>query len=143
MSSAHSFRSLFTAPLTSEAQKPSGRVGDVGLGGLGHLAVQYSRAMGCDPVIFSRNDSKRDDAMKLRAKEFHVAPTPPEGAKLDIKDGVNISLSCGDGLLDFKLYELNISHMNSPSRFRRFMPILARHATIVPLIIQREPLVIP
>jgi len=64
---------------------------------------------------------------------------PPEGVKLDVKDGVNrvnILLSCGDGLPDFELYELNISHMNSPS-------ILARRATIVPLIIQGEPLIIP
>jgi alcohol dehydrogenase (NADP+) len=87
----------------------------VGLGGLEHLAVQYARAMGCDPVIFSRNESKRDDAMKLGAKEFHVAPTSPKGAKLDVKDGVNILLLCGDGLPNFELYELNISHMNSPS----------------------------
>jgi alcohol dehydrogenase (NADP+) len=115
----------------------------VGLGGLGYLAVQYARAMGCDPVIFSWNESKRDDGMKLGAKEFHVAPTSPNGAKLDVKDGVNILLLCGDGLPDFELYELKISHMNSRSRFRRFMPILAQRATIVPLIIQREPLVIP
>lgn len=42
-----------------------------GLGGLGHLAVQYSRAMGYRTVaVSSGGDEKRDFAMKLGANEF-------------------------------------------------------------------------
>ncbi|TVY85615.1 alcohol dehydrogenase [Lachnellula willkommii] len=35
--------------------KSSDRVGVVGFGGLGHLAVLYARAMGCETVVFSRS----------------------------------------------------------------------------------------
>ncbi|KAH6681749.1 NADP-dependent alcohol dehydrogenase [Halenospora varia] len=106
--------------------KPSDRVGIVGLGGLGHLAIQYAKAWGCDPVVFSRSAHKKDDAMRLGAKEFHLIPSS-SGEKFDPMLGVNVLLLCGNGLPDFGL----------------FMPALARRATIVPLIIQGKPLVIP
>ncbi|TVY81518.1 alcohol dehydrogenase [Lachnellula suecica] len=106
--------------------KPSDRVGIVGLGGLGHMAVQYAKAMGCDPVVFSRSPAKKEDALKLGAKEFHLIPSSPE-VGLEVTDGIHVLLLCGDRLPNFE----------------QFMPVLARRATIVPLIIQGEPLVIP
>ncbi|KKY16385.1 putative alcohol dehydrogenase [Diplodia seriata] len=41
-----------------------------GLGGLGHLAVQYSRKMGYRTVALSRDGSKKDFAMKLGATDY-------------------------------------------------------------------------
>ncbi|KAF2643815.1 alcohol dehydrogenase [Massarina eburnea CBS 473.64] len=41
-----------------------------GLGGLGHLAVQYSRKMGYRTVALSSSDSKRDFAKKLGANDY-------------------------------------------------------------------------
>jgi alcohol dehydrogenase (NADP+) len=82
--------------------KPSDRVGIIGLGGLGHLAVQYARAWGCDPVVFSRTEEKREDSMKLGAKEFHVVPFS-EGAELNVDKGINVLLLCGGALPDFDL----------------------------------------
>ncbi|KAK7547340.1 chaperonin 10-like protein [Phyllosticta citricarpa] len=41
-----------------------------GLGGLGHLALQYSRKMGYKTVAISSSDSKRDFAMKLGANAY-------------------------------------------------------------------------
>ena len=70
------------------------------MGGLGHLAVQYAKAWGCDPVVFSRDESKRDDAMKLGATDFHVIPSSDNG-KLEVKDGVHVLLFCGGALPDF------------------------------------------
>lgn len=81
--------------------KPSDRVGIVGLGGLGHLAVQYARAWGCDPVVFSRDSGKQEDAYKLGAKEFCVVPSSSEH-RLDLKDDVNVLLLCGGSLPDFE-----------------------------------------
>lgn len=80
--------------------KPSDRVGIVGMGGLGHLAVQYAKAWGCDPVVFSRDESKRDDAMKLGATDFYVIPLGDDD-ELKVKDGVNVLLLCGGALPDF------------------------------------------
>jgi D-arabinose 1-dehydrogenase-like Zn-dependent alcohol dehydrogenase len=50
--------------------KPTDRVGVVGVGGLGHLAIQFAAKMGCDVVVFSGSDSKKDEALKLGATEF-------------------------------------------------------------------------
>lgn len=50
--------------------KPTDRVGVMGVGGLGHLAIQFAAKMGCDVVVFSGSDSKKDEATKLGAKEF-------------------------------------------------------------------------
>ena len=48
------------------------RVGIVGVGGLGHLAIQFAAAMGCEVVTFSGTDSKKEESIKLGAKEFYA-----------------------------------------------------------------------
>jgi uncharacterized zinc-type alcohol dehydrogenase-like protein len=45
------------------------RVGVVGIGGLGHLALQFLREWGCEVVAFTSSDSKREEALKLGAHE--------------------------------------------------------------------------
>jgi uncharacterized zinc-type alcohol dehydrogenase-like protein len=46
------------------------RVGVVGLGGLGHMAVKIAAAMGAEVTLFSSSDRKRDDAKRLGAHEY-------------------------------------------------------------------------
>ena len=46
------------------------RVGVVGLGGLGHMAVKFARAMGAHVTVFSTSPGKERDAMKLGANDF-------------------------------------------------------------------------
>jgi D-arabinose 1-dehydrogenase-like Zn-dependent alcohol dehydrogenase len=53
--------------------KSTDRVGVIGVGGLGHLAIQFAVAMGCEVVVFSGTNSKREESMKLGAKEFYAA----------------------------------------------------------------------
>lgn len=57
--------------------RPTSRVGIVGVGGLGHLAIQFAAKMGCQVVVFSGTDNKKDEAKKLGASEFHAT----KGAK--------------------------------------------------------------
>ncbi len=49
----------------------------VGLGGLGHMAVKIGRALGAEVTVFSRSDSKREDATRLGASDY--ASTSQEG----------------------------------------------------------------
>jgi len=78
------------------------RVGIVGLGGLGHLAVMYARAMGCDVTVFSGSEVKREDSMALGATEFCVLPRE-KGVAPTSKGGINVLLLCGGGLPDFEV----------------------------------------
>ena len=52
--------------------RPTARVGIVGVGGLGHLAIQFAAKMGCQVVVFSGTDSKKEEAIKLGAVEFYA-----------------------------------------------------------------------
>jgi uncharacterized zinc-type alcohol dehydrogenase-like protein len=54
------------------------RLGVVGIGGLGHLALQYGRAMGCHVTAFSSSTDKAEEAKQFGADEF--VATKEEGA---------------------------------------------------------------
>jgi uncharacterized zinc-type alcohol dehydrogenase-like protein len=45
------------------------KVGVVGLGGLGHMAVKFGRALGAHVVVFTTSPNKKEDALRLGAHE--------------------------------------------------------------------------
>lgn len=49
------------APLSMHA-KPTDRVGIIGIGGLGHMAVKFAAAYGCDVTAFTSSESKFEEA---------------------------------------------------------------------------------
>ncbi|KAI8605037.1 putative quinone oxidoreductase [Dissophora ornata] len=66
------------APLKQHGAGPGMRVGVIGIGGLGHLAIQWASALNCDEVVaISTSDSKREESKKLGATKF-VNSTKPE-----------------------------------------------------------------
>ncbi|KAL8291237.1 hypothetical protein RQP46_002215 [Phenoliferia psychrophenolica] len=56
------------APLKRFGCGPGKKVGVVGIGGLGHLALQWAAAMGAETFALSHSDSKIADATKLGVK---------------------------------------------------------------------------
>ncbi|KAH9903922.1 GroES-like protein [Xylariomycetidae sp. FL2044] len=60
---------VFTA-LHGYDLQPTETVGIMGVGGLGHLAIQFAAKMGCRVVVLSGSDSKKEEAMRLGAHEF-------------------------------------------------------------------------
>ena len=52
--------------------QPTDRIGIIGMGGLGHLAIQFAAKMGCDVVVFSGTDSKKEEAKHLGATDFYA-----------------------------------------------------------------------
>ncbi|KAJ3096320.1 hypothetical protein HDU97_006021 [Phlyctochytrium planicorne] len=60
------------SPLKRFGAGPGKRVGVAGIGGLGHLAVQFASKMGAETVAISTSTSKAEDAKALGAKHFHV-----------------------------------------------------------------------
>jgi alcohol dehydrogenase (NADP+) len=65
-------------PLVSYGAGPGKRVGVVGIGGLGHFALLFAKAMNCDKVVaISRSSSKKTDALKLGADSFIATGEDP------------------------------------------------------------------
>jgi len=52
---------------------PGKKVGVVGLGGLGHMAVKFAHALGAHVVVFTTSPGKKDDACRLGADEVVVS----------------------------------------------------------------------
>ena len=57
------------SPLRHWGVGPGKKVGIVGLGGLGHMALKFSRAFGAHTVAFTTSPHKREDALRLGADE--------------------------------------------------------------------------
>lgn len=76
------------SPLKRYGTKKGMKVGVVGLGGLGHMAVKIAKAMGAEVTVFSTSPNKEADAKKLGAKNFVVTSVPenfaPMAGKLDL-----------------------------------------------------------
>lgn len=58
------------SPLRSHGVNPASRVGVVGIGGLGHLAIQFARAFGAHVTAFSTSAEKEEEARALGAHRF-------------------------------------------------------------------------
>lgn len=104
--------------------QPTSRVGVLGVGGLGHLAIQFAAKMGCEVVVFSGTDGKKDEAMKLGASEFHATKGID---KLKLDRGIDILLVTTSAQPDWKLY----------------LPAMAPGGTIFPLSVAQGDLRIP
>jgi uncharacterized zinc-type alcohol dehydrogenase-like protein len=50
--------------------RPQSRVGVIGIGGLGHLAIRFARAFGCEVTAFSSTPDKETEARALGAHHF-------------------------------------------------------------------------
>ena len=66
------------SPLREWKVGPGQKVGVVGLGGLGHMAVKIANAMGAHVVLFTTSPNKKEDALRLGASEVVVSKNKEE-----------------------------------------------------------------
>src|SRR5438105_2544422 len=59
----------------------SKKVGVVGLGGLGHMAVKFAHAFGAHVVVFTTSPNKKEDALRLGADEVVISRNAGEMQK--------------------------------------------------------------
>lgn len=69
------------SPLRHWKVGPGKRVGIVGLGGLGHMAVKLAHAMGAHVVLFTTSPAKTADAKRLGADEVCISKDPEQMAR--------------------------------------------------------------
>jgi uncharacterized zinc-type alcohol dehydrogenase-like protein len=58
------------SPIRNYGVRPSSRVGVIGIGGLGHLGIQFAKAFGAEVTAFSTSKEKESEARKLGAHHF-------------------------------------------------------------------------
>ena len=61
------------SPMRHWGVAPGKKVGVIGLGGLGHMAVKFGDAFGAHVVVFTTSVDKKDDAIRLGADEVVVS----------------------------------------------------------------------
>jgi D-arabinose 1-dehydrogenase-like Zn-dependent alcohol dehydrogenase len=71
---------------------PGDRVAILGVGGLGHLGIQFSRAMGFETIAINRGTAKKDDAIKLGAHHYIDATEGDVAESLNDLGGVAVVL---------------------------------------------------
>lgn len=69
------------SPLRTWLVGPGSRVGVIGLGGLGHMAVKLAAGLGADVTVLSRSNDKEADALKLGADRLLVSTDEEAMAK--------------------------------------------------------------
>jgi uncharacterized zinc-type alcohol dehydrogenase-like protein len=58
------------SPLRNFGIRPYSRVGVIGIGGLGHMGLQFARAFGAEVTAFSTSKDKEEEAKRLGAHHF-------------------------------------------------------------------------
>ncbi len=83
-------------PIILAGVKPTDKVGVIGIGGLGHLALKFLNKWGCEVVAFSSNPDKEKEILKM-------------GATRVVNSRDSKSLKSISGTLDFILNTTNVT----------------------------------
>ncbi|MEM7627175.1 MAG: NAD(P)-dependent alcohol dehydrogenase [Planctomycetota bacterium] len=89
-------------PIVQNHISPMSRVGVIGIGGLGHLALMFLRAWGCEVTAFSTSSSKEPEARELGAHEF--VNTKEAGALEKLAGKFDLILNTTNASLDWDAY---------------------------------------
>jgi uncharacterized zinc-type alcohol dehydrogenase-like protein len=100
------------SPLRHWKAGPGKKVGIVGLGGLGHMALKFAHSFGAHVVQFTTNLRKKDDALKLGADEV-VLSTDPDAMKAHTKS-----------------FDLILDTVSAPHALDDYLTLLKQDATM-------------
>jgi alcohol dehydrogenase (NADP+) len=110
------------SPLRHWNAGPGKRVAIVGFGGLGHVGVQISKALGAHTTVLDLSPDKRADALRLGADEFRLAGDAATFTEL--ANSLDLVVSTVPANVDIDAY----------------LGLLARDGTLVNLSVPQKPL---
>lgn len=134
--------------LDAAGTRPSDRVGVVGIGGLGHMAVLFARAMGCGVTALLASgrppsQQKVEDAFELGADEVHCVAEGHERSFFRSVEGETVAGPSEAGAKSCESIDVLLVTSNELPDWGKVLPRLGRMARIVLMSIQNEPLNIP
>ena len=88
------------SPLIEFGVRATDRVGVVGIGGLGHLALKFARAWGCEVTAFTSSATKRDAALAMGA--HHAASSRDSNALRALAGRFDLILVTANVTLDWR-----------------------------------------
>lgn len=121
------------SPLKEWKIKAKDKVGVMGLGGLGHMAVKLAAAMGAEVTVFSTSAKKKEDALRLGAT--HFINTREENAFKNIENYFDLIINTISANMDLTPYLqslkldatlVNVGAPEKPSLVNVFPLILKR-----------------
>ncbi len=112
------------SPLRHWKAGPGVKVGVVGLGGLGHMAVKLGHAMGADVTLFTTSASKVEDGRRLGANQ------------------VVISKDAGAMAGQARSFDLIIDAVGSDHDINPYLGLLKREGTLVQVGAPEDPLAV-
>ncbi len=89
-------------PLRTHGVNPSSRVGVIGIGGLGHMAIQFARVFGAEVTAFSTSPTKEEEARELGANHF-VNSRETKGMR-DVAGTMDLILSTVNANEEWNMY---------------------------------------
>jgi uncharacterized zinc-type alcohol dehydrogenase-like protein len=90
------------SPLRNHGVRPSSRVGVIGIGGLGHIGLQFAKAFGAEVTAFSTSKDKEAEARSLGA--HHFVNTRDTGALKKVAGSFDFLLSTVSADQDWQGY---------------------------------------
>lgn len=89
-------------PIILAGVKPTDKVGVIGIGGLGHMALKFLKHWGCEVIAFSSSPEKKDDILKMGASK--VVNSKSEEELAGIAGQLNFILNTTNVTLDWNAY---------------------------------------
>jgi len=90
------------SPLRHWGAGPGKKVAIVGMGGLGHMAVQLAHAMGAEVTVLSQTLNKQEDGLRFGADHYHATSDPETFQKL--ANSFDLILNTVSARLDLNAY---------------------------------------
>ncbi len=90
------------SPLRNHGVRPSSRVGVIGIGGLGHMGLQFAKAFGAEVTAFSTSKDKEQEAKSMGA--HHFVNTRDTGALKKVAGSFDFLLSTVSADQDWQGY---------------------------------------
>lgn len=122
-------------PSKTLERRPRQKVAIVGVGGLGHLAIQFAHALGAEVTVLSRSMNKKEEALELGADHYYA--TSNQATFIELAGRFDVILNTVSANLDVDAYLsmlridgtlVNVGAPAEPDKYSVFSLIMGRRS---------------